>query len=197
MGKHESLKDLQTRLAERLSIARRSDSGKAWLAVTAGHCNYLLSLLQAGEILSGARLHAVPRTEGWFMGVLNIRGNFFSAVKLSQFIAQSLGPAVEPRPQTQQLDHDDEQSRFITLNPSLDVNCALHVDCLVGLRGANFFESSIPREVEAPTYFGDQFIDAKGKVWQELDVQVLAQTPQFININAESGKSHGHSKFVS
>ena len=197
MGKRESLKDMQTRLAERLSLARGSKGGQAWLAVTAGRGNYLLSLRQSGEILSAVRLHAVPRTAAWFMGVINNRGSLFGAVNLGQFIDQTLFAAAGTATPLAHHAHEDEQSRFVTLNPALDVNCALHISNLDGLRAAENFESSIPSFNDAPAYFGRQFLDAQGKVWQELDLQTLAQTPQFINISASSGIPHGHSQLVS
>jgi twitching motility protein PilI len=131
------------------------------------------------------------------MGVLNIRGSLFGAVSLSQFIAQALRPGAETRTHVQHQAYEDEQTRFVTLNPLLDVNCALHVGGLVGLRAADHFKSSIPRVLHAPAYFGPQFVDAQGKVWQELDLRILTQTPQFIHISAQSGKSHGHSQLVS
>ena len=197
MGKRESLKDMQTRLAERLSLARGSNGGQAWLAVTAGRGNYLLSLRQSGEILSAVRLHAVPRTAAWFMGVINNRGSLFGAVNLGQFIDQTLFAAAGTATPLAHHAHEDEQSRFVTLNPALEVNCALHISDLDGLRAAENFESSIPSFNDAPAYFGRQFLDAQGKVWQELDLQTLAQTPQFINISASSGIRHGHSQLVS
>ena len=184
MGKRESLRDLHTRLAERLSLLRSSDAGQAWLAVTAGTGNYLLSLRQSGEVLPAARAYTVPRTASWFIGVLNVRGSLFGAVNLGQFIEQSLHPRAESRPQSQQDGYDVEHGRFVTLNPLLDVNCALHVSDLVGLRATENFESSVPRLPHAPAFFGPQFFDQQGKLWQELDLQVLVQMPDFINISA-------------
>jgi twitching motility protein PilI len=197
MGKRESLKDMQTRLAERLSLARGSNGGQAWLAVSAGRGSYLLSLRQSGEILPAVRLHSVPRTAAWFMGVINNRGSLFGAVNLGQFIDQTLRAAAGTALPLAHHAYEDEQSRFVTLNAVLEVNCALHVSRLDGLRSAENFESSVPSLHDAPAYFGRQFLDAQGKVWQELDLQTLAQTPQFINISASSGIPHGHSQLVS
>jgi twitching motility protein PilI len=143
-----------------------------------------LSLLQSGEILPSARLHSVPRTAEWFMGVLNIRGSLFGAVDLGHYIGQSLSAASQTRLQSKQNVFEDDQGRFVTLNPLLDVNCALYVSELIGLRAVDSFISSLPRVLEAPAYFGPQFLDEQDTVWQELDLQILAQTPHFINISA-------------
>ena len=183
-AKRESLKELQTRLTQRLALARDSRADRTWLAVKAGSGNYLLSLLQSGEILPSARLHSVPRTAEWFMGVLNIRGSLFGAVDLGHYIGQSLSAASQTRLQSKQNVFEDDQGRFVTLNPLLDVNCALYVSELIGLRAVDSFISSLPRVLEAPAYFGPQFLDEQDTVWQELDLQILAQTPHFINISA-------------
>jgi twitching motility protein PilI len=52
------------------------------------------------------------------------------------------------------------------------------------LRGADAFASSSPPEPGAPAYFGNQFLDISGEQWQEIDLRILSQTPQFLSISA-------------
>lgn len=182
MAVRESLKDLQTRLADRLRLARSSGVSLAWLAVTAGGGNYLMPLRQSGEILPMVVLQAVPRTQAWFVGVLTNRGSLYGAIDLGAFIAKSLGSEGLPSPAIAQV-HDDQNS-VVTLNPLLNVNCALKVSGLSGLRASEFFQSSSPPQVGAPSYFGRQFVDMEGRFWQELDLQTLAHSPEFLNISA-------------
>jgi twitching motility protein PilI len=66
----------------------------------------------------------------------------------------------------------------------LDVNCALLVDALAGLRGADAFASSAPAAVDAPSYFGNQFVDPAGEHWQEINLRTLSHSPQFLSISA-------------
>jgi len=66
----------------------------------------------------------------------------------------------------------------------MEVNCALQVDTLVGLRGADAFVGSQAAQIGAPTYFGNRLMDASAEFWQEINLRALAQTPQFLNICA-------------
>jgi twitching motility protein PilI len=72
----------------------------------------------------------------------------------------------------------------VTLNIALEVNAALQVDGLLGLRGADAFASSSPPATGAPGYFGNQFQDTAGEQWQEIDLRILSQTPQFLSVSA-------------
>ena len=76
------------------------------------------------------------------------------------------------------------EASVVTLNPALEVNCALQVEALLGLRGAEAFASSQPPEIDAPAYFGNRFVDTTGGHWQEINLRTLSQTPQFLSISA-------------
>jgi twitching motility protein PilI len=66
----------------------------------------------------------------------------------------------------------------------LEVNCALQVDSLSGLRGADAFASSEPPAPNAPEYFGNQFTDVTGTHWQEINLRTLSLNPEFLSISA-------------
>ncbi|MGI9134660.1 MAG: chemotaxis protein CheW, partial [Rhodoferax sp.] len=72
----------------------------------------------------------------------------------------------------------------VTLNGAMEVNCALLVDRLLGLRGSEAFVSSAPAASGAPSYFGNRFVDATGENWQEINLRTLSLSPQFLNIRA-------------
>ena len=64
MANRQALRELQTRLADRLQAARTNTSlGASWLAVQVGGRNYLLPLEQAGEIFSWSGVLRVPYFE--------------------------------------------------------------------------------------------------------------------------------------
>lgn len=176
MANREALRELQARLATRLQAAQSEGMSVAWLAVKAGGANYLLPLGQSGEIVPVVNLQPVPYSKAWFAGVLNIRGSLYGVVDLADFVAVSGGeqrraPAVA-------------DSSVITLNPLLDVNCALQVDTLSGLRGSEAFAASTPAPPDAPAYFGNCFVDSAQVQWQEINLRALAQFPQFLSISA-------------
>ncbi|MBK6322288.1 chemotaxis protein CheW [Candidatus Aalborgicola defluviihabitans] len=176
MANREALRELQTRLASRLQAARTEGVSVAWLAVRVGGRNLLFPLGQSGEIFPLSSLQVVPYARDWFRGVLNIRGGLYGVVDLAAFIAIDTGHArAEPAGQ---------EPSVVTLNTALDVNCALQVDGLLGLRGVDAFVSSEPADPDAPAYFGNQFKNSANEQWQEIDLRILSQTPQFLSISA-------------
>jgi twitching motility protein PilI len=72
----------------------------------------------------------------------------------------------------------------VTLNAVLDVNCALYVDRLEGLRSTDSFAESNEPAPGSPEFFGHTYIDVNGLPWQEINLQVLSQQDRFLNINA-------------
>ena len=72
----------------------------------------------------------------------------------------------------------------MALNSVLDVNCALMIDRLIGLRSVESFIDSGPAGDAAPAYFGSGYTDTEGAHWQEINLQLLSQQPEFLNINA-------------
>ena len=177
MAKREALRDLQTRLAKRLQAAQSEGMSVAWLAVKAGGLNYLLPLGQSGEIVPLSNAQAVPYSKPWFHGVLNIRGNLFGVVDLARFIAADTGTELPAAAVA-------GEASVVTLNALLEVNCALHVDSLAGLRGSDAFLSSTAAAADAPAYFGNCFVDAEAQRWQEINLRALAQSPSFLSIGA-------------
>lgn len=176
MANREAIRELQSRLASRLQAARDEGVSVAWLAVRAGGQNYLFPLGQSGEIYPLSNLQAVPYARPWFRGVLNIRGGLFGVVDMAAFIADSGGLA--------RTESAAQEPSVVTLNAALEVNCALQVDGLAGLRGADAFTSSTPPTPADPAYFGNRFVDSEGDHWQEINLRTLSLSPQFLSISA-------------
>ena len=137
---------------------------------------YLFPLAQSGEIFPFASTQPVPYTQAWFLGVANLRGGLFGVVDLAGFVA---GQAPAPRS-----DAIRAESRLVALNAMLEVNCALLIDRLSGLRNLDSFSSSSEPPAGSPDYFGSGYTDAGGAYWQEINLQALSQQPQFLSISA-------------
>lgn len=178
MANRQALRDLQARLAERLQAARtQASQGASWLAVQAGGRNYLLPLEQAGEIFAWPGVLRVPYTSGWFWGVANLRGSLAGVVDLAAY----LGHPVERTEQSVQ------ELSLLALNPALQVNVALVVDRLQGLRGAQDFIATPPAAAQdagtaSPALVDASYTDHAGLVWQVLQLQQLVQAPDFLSI---------------
>jgi len=176
MANREALRELQSRLATRLQAARTEGVQAAWLAVEAAGAKYLFPLAQSGEIFPFASPQAVPYTQAWFLGVANLRGGLYGVVDLSGFVA-GRAPAARS-------DATRAEARLVALNAGLDVNCALLIDRLAGLRGLDAFASSSAAPEGSPDYFGSGYTDANGAYWQEINLQTLSQQSQFLSISA-------------
>jgi twitching motility protein PilI len=95
-----------------------------------------------------------------------------------------LASFVSGQPPAQRSDAARAESRLIALNALLEVNCALLIDRLAGLRNTDAFTASSDAPAGSPDYFGSGYTDASGAFWQELNLQALSQQPQFLSISA-------------
>ena len=170
MAKRDALRELQSRLAERMHDARHQARGPSWLAVECRGQGLLFPLHQAGEIFPLMPLVAVPHTQSWFAGVANLRGGLFGVVDLARFlgIEGSDGPR--------------EQSRVVAFNASLGLNCALRVDRLAGLRSAEQLVAEDRGQGERPRFAGARYRDEQGRGWQEILLADLAADERFLAI---------------
>lgn len=176
MANREALRELQARLASRLQTARTEGVQASWLAVESGGNKFLFPLAQSGEIFPFATTLPVPYTQSWFLGVANLRGGLYGVVDLASYVG-GRAPAVRS-------DASRAESRLVAFNSALEVNCALLIDRLAGLRNSDAFASSSPPPEGAPEYFGTGYTDNSGATWQEINLQALSQQPQFLSIGA-------------
>jgi twitching motility protein PilI len=176
MANREALRELQTRLASRLQAAKAEGLSISWLAVRAGGVNYLLPLAQSGQIFPVPTVQDVPYAQPWFLGVGNLQGGLFGLVDFAAFIAGGHIPA--------RSDQSLAQARVVTLNAALEINCALLVDELAGLRQLNAFSGSESPPVGSPACFGNRYADAQGVYWQEVNLQSLSKMPKFLGVSA-------------
>ena len=171
MANKEALRELQSRLAERLQAARTQERGKSWLAVECNSRGFLFPLKEAGEIFAMAPIVPVPHAHPWFLGVSNLRGHLHGVVDLAGFLGVK---ASEPT---------REQSRLVAFNTTLEINCALLVDRLSGLRSEQQLSAATgTADGPLPGFVGARYKDEGGRVWQELNLAALASDEAFLRI---------------
>ncbi|MDB5939690.1 MAG: putative CheW protein [Polaromonas sp.] len=176
MANRQALKELQTRLAARLQLAKTLGIAPSWLAVQAGEKKYLFPLDQSGEIFPWAGIQPVSYTQSWFLGVASLRGGLYGVVDLAGFVD---GQACVSRSELAR-----NESRLVSLNSALEVNCVLLIDKLAGLRKQDDFVDFSAPEPGTAAFFGHQYIDLNGEGWQEINLQLLAQQVDFLTIAA-------------
>ncbi|CAN5424457.1 N/A [soil metagenome] len=196
MANKVALRELQSRLAERLKEARTQDRAQSWLAVEAGGHALLFPLQEAGEIFPIGPMLPVPHTFTWFLGVANLRGGLHGVIDLGRFLrsggttrpdgaqpfdgngsGQGSASEAENAP-----DAGREQARLVALNPALECNAALLVDRLAGLRNLSQLTPEASDSRPRPAFAGDRFRDGGGKLWQEVRLSALASDPAFLKI---------------
>lgn len=171
MANKQALRDLQSRLAERLQAARTQARGRSWLAIESSGRGFLLPLREAGEIFAMAPILPVPYSHRWFLGVANLRGHLHGVVDLAGFLGvKSTEPSRE------------QQSRLVGFNQSLEINCVLMVDRLSGLRSDAELSVEPDSAAERPAFAGAQLRDSTGRVWQELLLSELVSDQAFLRI---------------
>jgi twitching motility protein PilI len=175
MAKREALRELQSRLAERLQAARTQVRGASWLAVECRGQGLLFPLHEAGEIFPFVPALPVPHTRPWFAGVANLRGGLHGVVDLALF----LDLPGRPLPEGQR-----DQARLVALNPALGLNSALLVDRLAGLRSTAQVEPVVVDNPESPAFAGACYRDSDGRMWQEILLSALAEDALFLGIAA-------------
>lgn len=178
MAKRQSLKELQERLAQRLTAAKTEALTATWLAIEAGGQRYLLPLVQSGEIFPWSAVQTVPYTKPWYMGVANLRGGLHGVIDLAGLLRQ--GSMVVPKA----ADRVTSDSRLVSLHAALGLNAVLWIDRLLGLRNLGVFKSVAERPADAPAFVTRMLIDEQGLAWQELDLQLLVNEPEFLAIAA-------------
>ena len=178
MAKRQSLKELQERLAQRLTAAKSEALTATWLAIEAGGRRYLLPLVQSGEIFPWSTVQAVPYTKSWYVGVANLRGGLHGVVDLAELVQGSERRAIRPA------ERITSESRLVSLHGALGLNAVLWIDRLLGLRNPGAFSAVGERPPEAPGYVTRVLVDAQGQDWQELDLQLLVSEPEFLAVAA-------------
>jgi twitching motility protein PilI len=178
MANRQSLKELQERLAQRLTAAKTEAATASWLAVEAGGERFLVPLVQSGEIFPWTTVQAVPYTKPWYAGVASLRGGLHGVVDFPGLIGRA------PATKGSALERVTSETRLVSLHAALGVNAVLWIDRLLGLRNPVMFSAIAPRPPEAPPFFARCLIDHQGQIWQELDLQALVTDQAFLAITA-------------
>lgn len=170
MANKEALRELQSRLAERLKAAQSQERGRSWLAVECAGHGFLFPLQEAGEIFPFAPAVPVPYTSRWFLGVANLRGKLHGVVDLAGFLGIRGNETAR------------DQSWFVAFNNDLNINAALLVDRLSGLRSQEQLKREPDDGQAKPAFVGAPYRDENNRLWRELNLGALANESAFLRI---------------
>jgi twitching motility protein PilI len=170
MARRTGLREYQLSVAERLRTAATRASLASKLGFQVGADNWFVALHQVNEVIPVPALVPVPRTQPWFRGVANIRGNLYSMVDFAAFQGgDAVGAGME--------------RRVILASDRLIAGAGLVVSRMLGLRNPEQF-TALPRPADAPAWVGGAYSDAGGARWLELDLPALAREQRFLEVGA-------------
>jgi twitching motility protein PilI len=166
MEAKESLREFQTRLAEKLKAAEEAKRVSSKLGFLAGGQHWLVDLDQINEVVTVPELTEVPWAKPWFVGVASVRGALYGCVDLAAYL-----DLAEPLP--------PGESRILLAHPRFGVNAALRVDRALGLRGIAELTPE-PVEVGAAPWQISRWHDRDGQFWTEINMELLVVTPAYL-----------------
>jgi twitching motility protein PilI len=170
MARRTGLREYQLSVAERLRTAATRASLASKLGFQVGGDNWFVALHHVNEVIPVPALVPVPRTQPWFRGVANIRGNLYSMVDFAAFQGgDAVGAGME--------------RRVILASDRLIAGAGLVVSRMLGLRNPEQF-TALPRPADAPAWVGGAYSDAGGARWLELDLPALAREQRFLEVGA-------------
>lgn len=138
------------------------------IAFRVGNNSLLAPLDEVVEILDMPKLARVPLAQPWVRGIANVRGNLLPVVDFSGFFGGEVAST-------------SEKSRVMVIDHG-GIYSGLVVDEVYGLK--HFMESehtdSEPAVDESLLPYVRAGYRRDGKVWQELSLFALADTPRFV-----------------
>jgi twitching motility protein PilI len=166
MEAKESLREFQTRLAEKLKAAEATQGVSSKLGFSAGGRHWLVALDQINEVVTVPALTEVPWSKPWFAGVASVRGSLYGCVDLAAYLG--LAAPLPPG-----------EARILLAHPRFGVNTALRVERALGLRGVADLVPE-PAEVDAPRWHIARWHDRDGQFWTEISMESLVSTPAYL-----------------
>jgi twitching motility protein PilI len=170
VGRRTRLREFQAQLVERMQAARSGvDARVNQLGVMIGPNRWLLSLQEAGEIVSVGAITQVPLTHDWFLGLSNIRGNLISVIDFARF--QGHAPTLV-----------DKDCRIVAFAPGLSFNRGLLVSRVMGLRNIAEMELQPEGEASGVAWSSKRYVDRESQTWAELNLSLVVQDPKFLHV---------------
>ena len=168
MARRTALREFQLSVNERLRTAATRATLSSKLGFQVGDDNWFVALHQVSEVIPVPPTVVVPRTQRWFRGVANVRGNLYSIVDFSAYQGnEPIGAGSE--------------RRVILVSDKLLGGSGLLVSRMLGLRNSDQF-TPLQRGADAPPWVGSVYQDGAGARWTELDLPALAREREFLEV---------------
>jgi twitching motility protein PilI len=168
MSRRTALREFQLAVNEKLRTAATRTTVSSKLGFQVGDENWFVALHQVSEVIPVPPTVVVPRTQRWFRGVANVRGNLYGIVDFLAYQGRDPIGAGSER-------------RVILVSDKLLGGSGLLVSRMLGLRSPDQF-TAVERAADAPAWLGGIYTDAAGARWNELDLPALALEKGFLEV---------------
>lgn len=162
-----SLRDFQTRLADRLRHAANAPSTASKLGFLAGGRHWLTDLEQINEVVTVPHVAPIPWAKPWFTGVASVRGAIYGCTDLAAFL--ELADPLET-----------EEFRLLLVHPRYGMNAALRIQQPLGLRSLANMQALPSKPAQDDDSRQAEWLDPEGITWLELNVERLIADPRFL-----------------
>jgi twitching motility protein PilI len=162
MSKRLNLREFQQNLIDRIQAKDMSAERVSTLGVQIAGRNWLIEMVDIGEVLTLPQLTRIPFAKPWFRGVANVRGNLYCVADMAAYAHNGAASG-------------EVDNRILLVAQRHDFNAALLVDRVLGLRDTREWRQS---EVAGQTEYHDE----QGTPWHKLDVPGLLEQAEFLQI---------------
>lgn len=170
MAKRVSLREFQESLSIRLQSAKRGETTPPMLGVRSGGRHWLLELPDSGEVVPLGSLTAVPLTQPWFAGMVNIRGALHAVVDLAMFAGAP--PTLR-----------NDRTRLLLVGTRHGINSALLVESTVGLKPlSSLTPVDVKPNLPGMPWVDVAYTDEAGQEWLRIDLPGLLAESSFLDI---------------
>ena len=170
MARRGSLIEFQENLSKRLATAKVQESANSLLALRSGAKVWVLRLPDAGEVMPVPPLAAVPLTQSWYAGVANIRGSLYSVIDFALFCGKEHTPRLPV-------------NRLLLCGRRHGLNAGILCQQVLGLRDASELKPVGTASAPGKPWLGVEYEDAQGQRYQELNVEALVHSAEFMSVN--------------
>lgn len=168
MARKTSLREFQQNVAQRLRDLSSRKTVASKLGFQVGNDNWFVDLSDVSEVIPVPVFVSVPRTQGWFRGVSNVRGKLYSTVDFSAFQGdEPIGPGIE--------------RRVILVNEKLIEGSGFLVNRMLGLRNPETFTVE-PSDGRSRPWIKARYRDPNNAIWHELDLALLSRDNRFLEV---------------
>ena len=170
MARRTALREFQLSVNEKLRTAATRATLSSKLGFQVGDESWFVALHQVSEVIPVPPTVVVPRTQRWFRGVANVRGNLYSVLDFAAFQgSDAIAPGME--------------RRVILVSDRLIGGAGLLVSRMLGLRNPEQFTAAV-RPADASPWVAGAYTDAGGTRWLELDLTALVREQRFLEVGA-------------